>query len=52
MMRRLIRVWFVGWDRRGLDDTPPFDDVIPPLAKFLLLGRMTDLLSFRSGRLG
>jgi len=50
-MRRGIRVWFVGWVRRSLDDTPPSDDVIPPLAKVPLLGRWTGPLSFRSGRL-
>jgi len=44
-------VWFFGWDRRGLDDTPPLDDVVPPLAKALLLGRRTRPLGFRSGRL-
>ena len=44
-------MWFVGWDLRGLDDTPPLDDVIPPLAKVLLLGRRTGPLSFWSGRL-
>ena len=45
-------MWFVGWNRRGLDDTPPLDDVIPPLSKALLLGRRTRPLGFRSGRLG
>jgi len=49
-MRRGIRVWVVGWVRRSLDDTPPSDDVIPHLAKVLLLGRWTGPLSFRSGR--
>jgi len=39
----------VGWVRCSLDDTPPSDDVIPPLAKDLLLGRWTGPLSFRSG---
>jgi len=46
-MRRGIRVWV----RRSLDDTPPSDDVIPPLAKVPLLGRWASSLSFRSGRL-
>ena len=45
-------MWVVGWVRRRLDDTPPSDDVIPPLAKFLLLGGWTCPLSFRSSRLG
>jgi len=49
-MRRGIRVWVVGWVRRSLYDTPPSDDVIPPLAKVLLLGRWTGLLNFRNGR--
>jgi len=52
LMRSGIRVWVVGWVRRSLDDTLPSDDVIPPLAKVLLLGRWTGQLSFRSGRLG
>ena len=43
-------MWVVVWVLRNLDDTPPTDDVIPPLAKVLLLGRWTGLLSFRSGR--
>jgi len=51
-MRRGIRVWVVGWVRRSLDDAPPWDDVIPPFAKVLLLGRWTEPLSFRSGRFG
>jgi len=51
-MRRGIRVWVVGWVRRGVDDTPPSDDVIPPHFKDLLLGRRTGPLSFWSGRLG
>ena len=42
----------VGWVRRSLNDTPPSDDVIPPLAKVLLLGSWTGPLSFRSGRVG
>jgi len=45
-------VWFVGWDRRGLDDTPPLDDMIPPLAKVPLLSRRSGPLSFWSGSLG
>jgi len=49
-MRRGIRVWVVGWVRRRLDDTPPSDDVILPLAKVLLLGRWTGPLRFRSDR--
>jgi len=52
LMRRGIRVWVVGWVRRGLDDTLPSDVLIPPLAKVLLLGRKTGPLSFWSGRLG
>ena len=40
-------MWFVWWVRRSLD-TPP-SDVIPPLAKALLLGRWIGPLSFRSG---
>jgi len=44
-------VWVVAWIRRSLDDTPPSDDVIPPLAKVLLLGRWTGPLIFRNGRL-
>ena len=42
----------VGWVRRGLDDTPPSGDVIPPPAKVLLLGRRTGPLRFWSCRLG
>jgi len=45
-------VWLVGWDRRGLDDTTPLDDMVPTLAKALLLGRRTGPLGFWSGRLG
>ena len=45
-------MWLVLWDRRGLDDTPPLDDIVPTLAKALLLGRRTRPLGFRSGRLG
>ena len=40
-----IIVWFVGCDSRGLD-------VIPTVAKTLLLGRTTRPLGFWSGRLG
>ena len=43
-------MWVVECVRRSLDDTPPSDDVIPPLAKVLLFGRWTGPLSFRSGR--
>jgi len=43
--------WDVGWIRGSLDDTPPSDDVIPPLAQVHLLGRGTVPLSFRSSRL-
>ena len=50
-LRRGIRTWVGGWSRGSLDDTPPSDDVIPPLAQVHLLGRGTDPLSFRSGRL-
>ena len=50
MRRGLIRVWVVGWVRRSFDETTPSDDVIPPLAKVLLLGRWTGPLSFKSGR--
>jgi len=45
-------VCVVGWVRRGLDDTPPSGDVIPPPAKVLLLGRRTGPLRFWSCRLG
>ena len=40
-----------GWSRGGLDDTPPSDDVVPPLAQVHLPGRGTGPLGFRSGRL-
>jgi len=49
LLRRVIRVWVVGLVRRSLDDTPPSDDVIPPLAK-VILGRLTGPLCFRSGK--
>ena len=39
------------WSRGSLDDTPSSDDLIPSLAQIHLLGRGTDPLSFRSGRL-
>ena len=52
LMWRGINVRVVGWVRRSLEDTPPSDDVIPPLAKILLLGRWTGPLSFWSVRLG
>jgi len=52
LMRRGIIVKVVGWVRRSLNDTPPSNDVIPPLAKVLLLGSWTGPLSFRSGRVG
>ena len=45
-------MWVGGWSGGGLDDTPPSDDVIPPLAQVHLLGRGTGPLSFRSGGLG
>jgi len=51
LMRRGIRLCVVGWVRCSLEETPSSDDVIPPLAKVLLLGRWTGPLSFRSGRL-
>jgi len=51
MMRRGVRVWVVGWVRRSLDDMPPLDDVVPPLAKVPLLCRWTGPQGFRSGRL-
>jgi len=51
LMRRGITVWVVG-RIRSLDDTPPSDDVVLPLAKVLLHGRRTGPLSFRSGRFG
>jgi len=44
-------MWVGGWTRGCLDDMPPSDDVIPPLAQVHLLGRGTGQLSFRSSRL-
>jgi len=46
-MRRGIRMWVGGWSRGKLDDTPPSDDVMPPLAQFHLLSRGTGPLSFK-----
>jgi len=46
-----IRLWVVGWVRRSLDNTHPSDDVVPPLAKVLLLGRWTGPLGLGSGRM-
>ena len=43
-------MWVGGWSRGGLD-TPPSDDVVPPLAQVHLLGRGTGPLGFRSGGL-
>jgi hypothetical protein len=40
----------LGWSGGSLDNTPTSDDVIPPLAKFHLLGRGPCPLSFRGGR--
>jgi hypothetical protein len=41
-------VWsWVGW---GPDDTPPLDDVAPPLAQVHLLGRGSGPLGFRGNR--
>ena len=48
----LRRVRFVGWVCRGLDNTPPLDDMVPTLAKALLLGRRARPLGFRSGGFG
>jgi len=45
-LRRRIRMWFGGWSHCSLDNTPPSDDVIPPLAQVHLLGRGTGPLSF------
>ena len=50
-LRRGIRFLIGGWSCGSLDDTPPSDDVIPPLAKVHLLGGGAAQLSFRSGRL-
>jgi hypothetical protein len=50
-LRRGNRMWVGWWSRGGLDDTPPLDDVVPPLAQVHLLGRGTGPLRFRSGRL-
>ena len=41
-------MWFAGWSFGGLGDTPPSDDMVPPLAKFHLLDRGTGPLGFRS----
>jgi len=43
-----IRVWVVGWVCRSLDNTHTSDDVVPPLAKVLLLGRWTGPLGLGS----
>ena len=43
--------WDWGWSRGDPDNTPPSDDVIPPIAQNHLLGRGTAPLSFRGGRL-
>ena len=50
MMMR-ISMWVRGWSHGGLDNTPPSDDLFPPLAQVHLLGRGTVPLGFRSGRL-
>jgi len=47
-MRRGIRMSFGGWSRCILDIPPPTYEVILPHAQFHLLGRIFDLLSFRS----
>ena len=44
-------MWVGGWSRGGHDDTPPSDDVVPPLAQFHLVSGGTGPLGFRSGRL-
>ena len=43
---------FVGWVRRGLDNTHPLDVMVPTLAKALLLSRRARPLGFRSGGFG
>ena len=50
-LRRGINMLVGWWSRGSLDDTPPSDDVVPPLAQVHLLGRGTGPMSFRSGRL-
>jgi hypothetical protein len=44
-------IWSREWSG-SLDDTPPSDYVIPPLAQIRLLGRGPGPLLFRSGRVG
>ena len=46
-LRREIRIW--GWSGGGLDNMPPSDDVIPPLAQVNLLVRGPGQLSFWIG---
>jgi hypothetical protein len=46
-----LRSWSVNWGRSvGFDNSPPSDDVAPPLAKVHLLGRGSGPRSFRGGR--
>jgi hypothetical protein len=47
-----VRILGLGWSGGGcyLDNTPPSDDVIPPLTQVHLLGRGPSPLSFRGYR--
>ena len=40
-----------SWFGESHDDTPPSDDVAPPIAEVHLLGRGPGLLNFQSDRL-
>jgi hypothetical protein len=48
ILRGRFRSWIGSRGRSGgFDNTPPSDDVVPPLAQVHLLGRGPGLLSFR-----
>jgi len=48
-LRMGIRIWVGGWSPRSLDDTPPSDDVIRPIAQVHLLGSETGPLNYWRG---
>ena len=50
-LRRGNLIWVCGLSGGTLEDTPPSDEVIQPLAQVYLLGRGPGPLSFRSARL-
>jgi hypothetical protein len=50
-LRDRLRSWSGSWGRCvDFDNSPPSDDVAPPLAQVHLLGRGPDMLSFQGGK--